>query len=80
MKTTYEVTDTEGIQYTVKLEMIHDGNEFYPYGIRASIFQNDSLTESAEAKARFLTPDEAQAAMEMLCRFQVTPCTLCDVI
>ena len=79
MKKTYTVTDTEGTPFTVELEMIRDGSELYPYGIRASLFQDNILTESEEAKAHFLTPEETAAAMEMLCRFQVTPCTLNDI-
>ncbi len=76
----YEFNDIEGQHNRVELDVICAKEGIRPYGIRARIFRNGGLIESAEAKDRFMTLIEAETVLKMLCEFKVTPCTLCDVI
>ena len=78
-KTEYEIK-TEN-EKTAKVELCitqREGRE-RPYGIYAVI--SDGITrDEAYANERFFTHAEAEAAVRMLCRGEVTPCTLCDII
>ncbi len=80
MKMDYEFQGCDGAEYKVELTMIQEEAEVRPYGIRAEIFREGILKEKAEATRRFLTQGETEKAMELLRKFQVTPCTLSDVI
>ena len=80
MKLSYEFLDENGEENQVTFGIIQERNAIRPYGIRAEIFRNGKLAETAEATERFLSSAEAEQVMKLLCRFQVTPCTLCDVI
>ena len=76
----YQFKDIDGEENQVEMEILHSEDSHRPYGIKARIFRNGELQEVAEAKERFYSITEAEKTMEMLCRFQVTPCTLCDII
>lgn len=80
MKDSYEFTDEEGNGCRVEFEVIHKEGSLRKYGIAGKIITNGEITDTAEANERFITEDEALKTLEMLCEFQVTPCTLCDVI
>lgn len=76
----YQFKDIDGEQNLVEMEILYCESSDKPYGIKAKIFRDGELQETAEAKERFYTLAEAEKTMKMLCRFQVTPCTLCDII
>lgn len=80
MKMNYEFTDEEGRCQTVELQMICTGDGIRRYGVEARLIHNEEVLETEAAEERFLTEEEAAETMKMLCDFQVTPCTLCDVI
>ena len=70
----------DGSAYRVEFSILKKEHIKRAYGIRAEIFQEGVLVEYAEATNRFFTRAEAEKTVELLCQFQVTPCTLCDVI
>lgn len=76
----FDFLGEDGESYRVKFEVLEDGNATRRYGVRAEIFQDGVMLEQAEASNRFLTREEALETVAMLCRFRVTPCTLCDII
>ncbi len=76
----FDFQSEEGESYQVRFEILEDRKATRPYGIRAEIFREGILVEGADAPERFLTRAEVNETIEMLCRFQVTPCTLCDII
>ncbi|MBO5364684.1 MAG: hypothetical protein J6A56_04400 [Clostridia bacterium] len=80
MGRSFEFQDGDGVCYRVRFTVLEETEGFRRYGIRAEIFRQGAFQESTEAPGRFLTCAEAEQTIEMLCRFQVTPCTLCDVI
>ncbi len=50
------------------------------YGIESTIHIENRDLETVRAKNRFFTKAEAENTISMLCKNQVTPCTLCDII
>ena len=66
--------------YRVQFEVLNDGGSRRPYGIGATIYTDGKRIETTEARNRFFTRAEAEENIKMLCKFQVTPCTLRDVI
>ena len=76
--------------YTFKM-LTEDGNELCvdfkitqsecgdkPYGIAA--YNATDSRDCAKAECRFYTYEEAEKCAEMLVKYQVTPCTLCDIL
>ncbi len=59
--------------------VITDHSAERPYGIGAKML-TDKGYEEEYAKHRFFTYEEAVKTAEFLCRHQVTPCALCDVL
>lgn len=80
MKQEFTFTDIDGERHTVEFEAIRADAEFRTYGIRAVMHQCGRIEESAEVSERFITPEETRATIDMLCKCQVMPCTLRDVI
>ncbi len=80
MNMNYVFTDEDGKCQTVELRMICAESGTRRYGVEASLIHNESVVETETAEERFITEKEAEETMKMLCDFQVTPCTLCDVI
>lgn len=76
----FNFQDEEGEACRVEFELLDSEKSIWRYGIRARLFRQGNLTETAEATERFLTREEAEQTIKMLCQFQVTPCTLCDVV
>ncbi len=76
----FDFQDEEKEWCRVRFEVLKSESQPRPYGIGGEIWRGESCVERAEATNRFLTREEAEQTMEMLCRFQVTPCTLCDII
>ncbi len=72
--------DEDGETCRVEYTVLDAEKPGWRYGIRARLFRKGNPVETAEATERFLTRTEAEQTMKMLCRYQVTPCTLCDVI
>lgn len=50
------------------------------FGISAVMTINGIIAESSSAEERFFTRTEAERTVAMLCKYKVTPCTLCDVL
>ena len=50
------------------------------FGISAVMTIDGAIAESSSAKERFFTRVEAEKTVAMLCKYKVTPCTLCDVL
>lgn len=50
------------------------------FGISATMTIDGSIAERSAVEERFFTRDEAEKTVAMLCKYQVTPCTLCDVL
>ncbi len=80
MGRSFDFQDEDGECFQVCFEILEDTEGVRRFGIRAEIFRQGVFRERAEAVNRFLTRKEAEKTVEMLCLFQVTPCTLCDVI
>ena len=81
MKDKFIFVDIEGEENTVTFEIVETDSEYRRYGISTrQINQSGQIVDSAVAKERFITKAEAEAVTEMLCKCQVMPCTLCDVI
>ena len=59
--------------------VITDDSAERPYGIGAKILTDEGYEEKY-AEHRFFTYEEAIKSAEYLCKHQVTPCTLCDVL
>ena len=76
----FDFEGEDGVRYRVIFEVLEAARGERRYGIRAKIFQDEILVDQAEAQNRFFTREEAMKAVSALCRFQVTPCTLCDII
>ncbi len=80
MGNTFDFRDEEGECYRVSFTILEEDEGLFRYGIRSEIFRQGISKDCTEVAGRFLTRAEAEKTVEMLCRFQVTPCTLCDVI
>lgn len=80
MEKSFEFQGEDGKNYQVTFGLLETLGKVRRYGIRAEISGGERRKEVTEAKERFITKGEAEKAMEMLCRFRVTPCTLCDII
>lgn len=76
----FDFCDEEDRLYRVQFEVLNDGGSHRPYGIGATIYTDGKRIETTEARNRFFTRAEAEENIKMLCEFQVTPCTLRDVI
>lgn len=50
------------------------------FGISADMYIGNDLVEHSSADDRFFTFEEAEKTVDMLCSYEVTPCTLCDVL
>ncbi len=82
MQTLYQVVTEDEKTLEVKLQIIK--NEFSPngrqYGILATLISNGITAESETAENKFFTYEEAVKVIDMLRRYQVTPCTLKDIL
>ena len=74
MRENFKFTTEYGDENTVKFTIVKDEDAERPYGISAVI------CETGVASERYFTYAEAIAVIDMLCRYQVMPCTLCDII
>ena len=71
--------DENGLKGMLEFEVIRtEGSR--PYGVCARLRQKEAIVDSAEAEGRFFTEGEAEAALNMLTKEQVTPCTLLDIL
>lgn len=50
------------------------------YGICGTMTILGNIVEESTAAERFFTKQEAEKTIEMLCKYEVTPITLCEVI
>ena len=80
MSISYEITDEEGRGQTIELQTVCAKDGIRRYGVEARLIHNDEVVEKEIARERFITKEEAEETIKMLRDFQVTPCTLCDVI
>lgn len=76
----FDFRDEEDRLCRVQFEVLDDEENHRPYGIGATIYAYGKLIETTQARNRFLTRAETEETIKMLCKFQVTPCTLRDVI
>lgn len=75
----YKLTTENGVPVTVELFVTQLSGRERPFGIGAKIYQRGSCEEAC-VQERFFTRGEALAALNMLSRCQITPCTLRDVL
>jgi len=80
MKQGFTFADEEGAFHSVEFSLLQDEGEIRTYGIQAQMKKDGVEEESASVKERFITREEAEATIQMLCKYQVMPCTLKDVI
>ncbi len=78
MRESFCVFTENGDEITVDFSIVKDEKAERPYGIYSYVRGNRE--DSALAEQRFYTYGEAVAVVDMLCRNEVTPCTLCDII
>ncbi len=78
MRETFSIITEDGDEITVDFSIVKDENAERPYGIYSCI--RGDREDSSLAEQRFYTYGEALAIVDMLCRNEVTPCTLCDII
>ncbi len=76
----FDFQSEEGETYRVGFRILEKDGAARRYGIRAELFREGILLEETEVSERFFTREEAEQTVDMLCRFQVTPCTLCDIV
>ncbi len=76
----FEFMDTDGVLHKVEFSLLQTEGEFRTYGIQARMSKDGTEEEVALATERFITREEAEATITMLCKYQVMPCTLKDVI
>lgn len=77
MRESFKLVCENGKEIVVEFTVVKEDVAEKPYGISANI---RGSVEKSVATRRFYTYAEAVASIDMLCRNQVTPCTLCDVI
>lgn len=80
MGQSFTFCDEEGRTLRVEFCSAVTEDRVRPYGICGRLYQGDQLLEERETGGRFLTEEETCRTIEMLCHFQVTPCTLCEVL
>lgn len=80
MSASYILKTESGSSATVSFSVTENKNEEKPYGICAVLKGDDGRSDTVCADSRFITYDEAQKTIELLCKHQVTPCTLCDIL
>ena len=78
MRESFSIITENGDEITVDFSIIKDENTEKPYGIYSCV--RSDREDSAIAAHRFYTYGEALSVVDMLCRYEVTPCTLCDII
>ena len=78
--TSFDFQDEDNQMNHVEYEVLYHGEGVRPYGVRGKIFKEGKMNETAEVRERFLTREEVEKTLEMLCKFRVTPCTLHDII
>lgn len=78
MRKSFSFITEDGEEITVDYSIVKEEDAEKPYGIYACI--RGDKDESAFAERRYFTYAEALAVVDMLCRYEVTPCTLCDII
>ncbi len=78
MRESFSIITEDNEEITVDFSIVKEENAERPYGIYACIRDNEE--EFSVAKQRFYTYGEALAVVDMLCRNEVTPCALCDII
>ncbi len=78
MRESFKLITEDKQEIVVDFSIVKEDNVEKPYGIYSCI--RGSRDDSAIAEERFFTYAEAIAAVDMLCRNEVTPCTLCDII
>ena len=79
MRESFKIQTENGKLLTVVFTIIKDTNSQKPYGIASKILETGK-DDIFIASHRFFTYAEAIATVDMLCRFQVMPCTLNDII
>ncbi len=80
MQKSFTFTDIDGIDCKVEFEIVKQDDMLRPFGVCGSLWQGEHCVETVKAEHRYFTLAEAETAVDMLCRLQVTPCTLDDVI
>lgn len=80
MKQSFCLTGEDGQNYQITFTVIHTEDECRCYGIRACMETGGEVIRQEEETARFITLAEAEAVVKMLCRYQVMPCSLHDVL
>ena len=78
MRENFKFTTECGSENTVEFSVVKDEDAEMPYGISAKICETGE--KPTVAHQRYFTYAEAIAVIDMLCRHQVMPCTLCDII
>lgn len=79
MNTSYTLVLENGKTATITFSVTNDETADKPFGIAAIIHSPDEIEESV-ANCRFFTYDEAVETIRYLCKHQVTPCALCDIL
>lgn len=82
MQTLYKVITEDEKALEVKLQIIKSESnaDGRLYGILAKLISNGITIETESVENRFFTYEEAAKATDMLSSYQVTPCTLKDVL
>ncbi|MBR5152345.1 MAG: hypothetical protein IKW60_02315 [Clostridia bacterium] len=80
MNQEFSFTDMEGTLHQVAFSLLHTEGEFRTYGIQATMYRDGQVEEHASVTERFITREEAEATVAMLCKYQVLPCTLKDIV
>lgn len=78
MRESFKFSAEDGNEYTVEFSVIKDEDDEMPYGISAKMIKFGE--DVVSAPRRYFTYAEAIAVIDRLCRHQVMPCTLCDII
>ncbi|MBQ3573956.1 MAG: hypothetical protein IJA16_05100 [Clostridia bacterium] len=79
MDTRCVLTLDSGKSAKIDFFVITDHGAERPYGIGAKML-TDKGCEEEYARNRFFTYEEAVKTAEFLCKHQVTPCTLCEIL
>lgn len=77
----FKLLTEDGAKAEVKFDITENAAaEDRRFGISAAMTIDGSVVEHSTAEERFFTRTEAEKTVAMLCKYKVTPCTLCDVL
>lgn len=80
MITRFSFTTEDNEDGQVEFSVTRNENKEQCYGIKAMLFINGKISETETVDNIYFTLCETERVIEMLCRHQALPGTLCDIL